>query len=191
MQINDIFDLSQYNEAFIFVSKNEGTSIKDLGNGRYQIVELPKLSLDELKDAKREEINTARNKAEQGGFTYMGKVFDSDPISCIRISAAAQAMQVAPMAEETPIITWTCQDNTTIDLNAAELLGLVVALAEWSNTCHQKATTIKELLEECQTPEEVEKISWDMELDAEKPEIEPIPEETIPTAPDVNAILSK
>ena len=189
MQINDIFDLSKYDEAFQFVSQNEGTTIEDLGDGRYKIVELPKPSLNELKEAKREEINAARNAAEQGGFEYMGKVFDSDPISCIRISSAAQAMQAAAMAEETPIITWTCQDNTTIDLNAAELMGLVVALAEWSNTCHQKATTIKELLEECKTPEEVEKISWDMKLDVEKPASEP--EEISPSEPDVNAILSK
>lgn len=151
--------------------------------------DFPAPTLEELKDAKREEINTARNKAEQGGFTYMGKVFDSDPISCIRISSAAQAMQAASMTEETPTITWTCQDNTTIDLSAADILGLVVALAEWSNTCHQKATIIKGLLEQCQTPEDVEKISWDMELDVEKPE--PIPEEISPTVPDVNAILSK
>lgn len=143
----------------------------------------PQKPLDELKEEKREEINTARNAAEQGGFPYMGKVFDSDPISCIRISSAAQAMQTAAMAEDVPVITWTCQDNTTIDLTSAELLGLVVALAEWSNTCHQKATVIKGLLDKCQTPEEVEKISWDMELDVEEPE--PIPET------DLNAILSK
>ena len=147
----------------------------------YLVGYAPQKPLEELKEEKREEINAARNAAEQGGFEYMGKVFDSDPISCIRISSAAQAMQAAAMTEETPIITWTCQDNTTVDLNAAELMGLVVALAEWSNTCHQKATTIKDLLEECKTPEEVEKISWDMELDAEKPASEP----------DVNAILSK
>lgn len=185
MQINDIFDLSKYDEAFEFVSQNEGTTIQDLGNEQYKIVELSKPSLDELKTEKREEINAARNAAEQGGFEYMGKIFDSDPISCIRISAAAQAMEVATMAEEVPSITWTCQDNTTVDLDPVQLMGLVVALAEWSNTCHQKATQIKELLEECQTPEEVEKISWDMELDVEKSES--LPE----TAPDVNAILSK
>ena len=189
MQINDIFDLSQYDEAYKFVINNTDVTIKDLGDGKYQLVELPKPSLEELKIIKRAEINAARDEAEQGGFEYMGKVFDSDPISCIRISSAAQAMEVATMAEETPTITWTCQDNTTIDLTAADLMGLVVALAEWSNTCHQKATQIKALLEACQTSEEVEKISWDMELDIEKPE--PIPEEISPTVSDVNTILSK
>ena len=95
------------------------------------------------KQAKRAEINAARDAAEQGGFEYMGKVFDSDPISCIRIQGAAQSMQAAIMAQEVQKITWTCQDNSTIELTAQELMGLSVALAEWSNTCHQKATALK------------------------------------------------
>ena len=183
MDINIVFGLDQYDEAYAFVNENEGTTIQDLGDGQYQIIELPKPSLTELKDAKREEINDARDATEQGGFPYKGKIFDSDPISCIRISSAAQAMQMAVMAEDVSTITWTCQDNSTIDLTAADLMGLIDALAEWSNTCHQKATQIKTLLEECQTPEEVEKISWDMSLDVEEPE--PL------NSPDINSILTK
>ena len=161
MKINDIFDLSQYDEAYNFVSENEGTTIEDLGNGQYKIVELPKPSLDDLKLAKRKEINAARDAAEQGGFEYMGKVFDSDPISCQRISCAAQAMQLSALAEETASITWTCQDNTTIDLNPTELLGLVGALAAWSNSCHIKATKLKEQIKACQSAETLAQITWD------------------------------
>ncbi len=105
MQINEIFDLSKNDEAYKFVRENKGTTIKDLGGGRYQIVELPKQSLDELKLAKRAEINAARDAAEQGGFEYLGKTFDSDQISAQRISMAAQAMALAP--EESSIV-WTC-----------------------------------------------------------------------------------
>ena len=192
MQINDIFNLSKYDEAFNFVSKNEGVIIKEIEprlenvektrqvekfdeNGipyikeekytvqeyvkYYQLVELPKPSLDKLKLAKREEINQARDEAEQGGFTYMGKVFDSDQVSCLRITAAAQAMSLLPASDENKI-TWTTQDNSTIDLTAAELMGLVGALAQWSNTCHEKATKLKEQIEACQTAEELEKIQW-------------------------------
>lgn len=115
-------------------------------------------TLNELKEAKRAEINQARDKAEQGGFEYMGKVFDSDPISCQRISMAAQAIALAP---EGATITWTCQDNTTIDLAAKDLARLVVAFANWSNTCHQKAATIKAQIEAAKTAEELEKITWD------------------------------
>ena len=118
----------------------------------------PKKTLDELKTEKRAEINASRDQAEQGGFEYMGKVFDSDQVSAQRISMAAQAMALAP---EGTTITWTCQDNSTIDLTAQELVGLVVALAEWSNTCHQKATALKAQIDAAETAEELEKITWD------------------------------
>lgn len=160
MKKYEIFDLSKYDEAFEFVSENEGTTIEDLGNGQYKIVELPKPSLDELKTEKRAEINAARDAAEQGGFEYMGKTFDSDIVSCIRIQGAAQSMQAATMAEDVPTITWTCQDNSTIELTAQELMGLSVALAEWSNTCHQKATALKAQIETATSKEELENISW-------------------------------
>ena len=115
-------------------------------------------SLNELKEAKRAEINAARDQAEQGGFEYMGKVFDSDPISCQRISMAAQAMA---LADDTATITWTCQDNTTIDLNKTQLIGMVAALAAWSNTCHQKATALKAQIDAAETAEELENITWE------------------------------
>lgn len=117
----------------------------------------PEPTLDELKSQKRAEINYVRDRTEQGGFEYLGKTFDSDPISCQRISTAAQAMAFAQ--EETAIV-WTCQDNTTIDLNKTQLVGMVAALAEWSNTCHQKATALKAEVEKAKTKEELEKITW-------------------------------
>ena len=158
MQINDIFTIEQYDEAYAFICKNQGTKIVDLGNGQYSIVEIHQPTLDELKVLKRAEINQARDKAEQGGFEYLGKTFDSDQVSCIRMSSAAQAMQYA---DDTATITWTTQDNSTIDLNKAQLMGLVVALAQWSNTCHQKATALKAQIDACDSKEALDKVKWE------------------------------
>lgn len=168
IKLNDVFGIEKYDEAVEFIKQNEGTTIVEVEPiiddeniiRQYQLVELPKPSLEELKIIKRAEINAARDAAEQGGFEYMGKVFDSDQVSCQRISCAAQAMQMAAMTEDVPTITWTCQDNSTIELTAKELMGLVVALAEWSNICHQKATKLKEQIEAAETEEELEKIQW-------------------------------
>lgn len=118
-------------------------------------------TLEELKLKKRAEINHLRDVSEQNGFEYMGKTFDSDVVSCIRIQGAAQSMQALAMTEETPTITWTTKDNSTVELTAQELLGLSVALAEWSNTCHQKATALKAKIDAAQTAEELELITWD------------------------------
>lgn len=117
-------------------------------------------TIEELKLIKRSEINAARDAAEQGGFEYMGKTFDSDQVSCQRISTAAQAMSLMPASDENKI-TWTCQDNSTIELTAQELVGLVVALAQHSNTCHEKATALKAKIEAAQTAEELENITWE------------------------------
>lgn len=128
-------------------------------DGRYYFAsQCPQQPLEELKLIKREEINQARDATEQGGFEYLGKTFDSDQISAQRISMAAQAMA---LADDTAKITWTCQDNTTIDLNKTQLVGMVAALAEWSNTCHQKATALKAKIEAAQTAEELENITWE------------------------------
>lgn len=117
----------------------------------------PEPTLDELKLLKRAEINSARDRTEQGGFEYLGKTFDSDPISCQRISTAAQAIALA--SDDTAIV-WTCQDNTTISLNKTQLAGMVGALAQHSNSCHQKATALKAEVEKAKTKEELEKITW-------------------------------
>ena len=75
--------------------------------------------------------------------------------------AELKEAKLSALAAATPTITWTCQDNTTIDLNPSELLGLVGALAAWSNSCHIKATALKEQIEACQSAEALAQISWD------------------------------
>lgn len=119
----------------------------------------PQKPLEELKAEKRAEINQERDKAEQGGFKYLGRTFDSDPISCIRIQGAAQMASQLPKSTE-PAINWTCKDNSTIMLTVEELLGLSNALVAWSNECHQKATSLKEQIELAKSKEDLDKIVW-------------------------------
>lgn len=127
----------------------------------FQINELksfiPELSLDELKQQKKDEINHARDEAEQGGFEYMGKTFDSDLVSAVRIQGAAQ---LAMQTEGDYTIVWTCQDNSTISLTKDELIGLSGALAQWSNNCHEKATDLKAQIDLAQSKEDLDLIVW-------------------------------
>lgn len=125
-------------------------------NGEYR---LNGLTIEELKNKKKEELNQDRDKTEQGGFEYMGKIFDSDLISCVRIQGAAQLATQMPMSD-TPIIEWTCKDNTHIKLTPAELIGLSAALANWSNECHKKASELKQQVDDAQTEEELNAIKW-------------------------------
>lgn len=160
--IGDKLDKHNYTKGAIWCNENNAVINPDT----WIIEAIPAPTLKEVKDQKRAEINAARDQAEQGGFEYMGKVFDSDQVSAQRISMAAQAMALAP---DGTTITWTCQDNSTIDLTAQELVGLVVALAQHSNTCHEKATALKAKIEEAKSEEELNKINW-----CEKNQIIPI-----------------
>lgn len=126
----------------------------------YWIESEPELPLSTLKLQKRDEINKERDKAEQNGFEYLGKTFDSDVISCVRIQGAAQLAALSTMTHNDASIEWTCKDNSTITLTPSELLGLSAALATWSNECHQKATELKEKIEAAQTKEELAEITW-------------------------------
>lgn len=145
----------RFSETCIKATEN---IIRGYDGNYYLASRLPEKPLDLAKQEKRAEINAARNAAEQGGFEYMGKTFDSDQIAAQRISMAAQAMALAP---EGTTISWTCQDNSIIDLTAAELQGLVAALAQWSNSCHQKATALKKLIDSAETVEGIAAIVWE------------------------------
>ena len=131
--------------------------------------EEPIRPLDDLKLMKREEINKARDKAEQGGFEYLGKIFDSDPVSCQRISLASQTALISKQASQEFSVEWTCQDNSKITLSADEVIGLSIALTSWSNICHIKASELKALIDEAKTKEEVDAINWELDLSSEQP----------------------
>ncbi|MDT8901819.1 DUF4376 domain-containing protein [Anaeroselena agilis] len=92
---------------------------------------------------KRAAINAERNRREQLGFTYLDKTFDSDQTSVIRINAAVNTAVAAILSEGSFTVTWTCADNTTIDLDAQHLLALAAALAAHSDGLHQTARTLK------------------------------------------------
>lgn len=120
----------------------------------------PERPLEELKVLKRKEINQARDNAEQGGFEYLGKMFDSDPVSCQRIALASQTALISKQAQQEFSVVWTCQDNSKISLSADETIGLSVALTSWSNTCHVKASELKTLVDKAETKEEIDTIEW-------------------------------
>lgn len=157
--IGDKLTKNNYTQGAIWC--NENNAMIELINGEYVIVAPVAPTLDELKQAKREGINKARDDAEQGGFEYLGKVFDSDPVSCQRIALASQTALISKQTSQEFSIEWTCQDNSKILLSADETIGLSVALTQWSNSCHVKASELKALVDKAETKEEIDAISWD------------------------------
>lgn len=163
---------------------------KDYFGQYYLVSQGPKEDLAEVKAAHKEKINSWRDATEQGGFEYLGKVFDSDPIACTRMMGSAITAQTALAARKPFSIEWTCKDNSTIELSAEQLIGLTVALAEHSSRCHAKAIELKSLVDSALTVEEVEAIVWE-EQAAEEPTPEANQEDSSKPASSVDDILAK
>ena len=116
---------------------------------------------DRFTRAKKEtthNVTLIRNSKEAGGFLYMGKKIDSDPLSVLRINTTVQAAQVAVAAGQPFSVDWTCADNTSLTLDAAGVAGLPVALATYANALHQHSRQLKAQIDATTTIEELRAI---------------------------------
>ena len=121
----------------------------------------PKKSLEETKAAKWQEIKAIRDEKENAGFPYMGgKTLDSDNRAVQRISIAVQAAQTAIAAGKPFNLEWTCTDNSVIAMTAGEVIGMSVALANHTNTLHEKARLLRQQIDSATTAEGVEAVEW-------------------------------
>jgi hypothetical protein len=105
-------------------------------------------------------IKNQRDLLEESGFEYLGKVFDSGPRDVQRISVAAQAASAALAAGAPFSITWKCQDNSYIDLNAQQMLGVPVALAIYAAGLHARAAQLLVEIEVAQSAEDLAAVVW-------------------------------
>ena len=117
--------------------------------------------IESLKKKKIEELKTIRNEKESGGFPFMGKVLDSDAVSCQRISMAAQSATLAIMSQQPfPDIAWSCADNTILTLNAQSLAEIPVALSMFSAQLHAIYGALKAQVDAADAKEQLELIQW-------------------------------
>lgn len=117
-------------------------------------------SIQDFRDAQWAQIRNERDTREAAGFPYLGKTIDSDSRSVQRINTAVQAAQAASAANQPFTLFWTAQDNTTLWLDAAGIIGMPVALAMYANTLHETARTLRSQIDAATTPEEVQSITW-------------------------------
>lgn len=123
-------------------------------NGEWEV------DLVAVKAEAREKITSARNSEERAGFTVYGKLFDSDAVAVQRISVAAQAATVAISAGMTGTRSWTCADDTSIELTYEQIAMLPVIMTEAADTLHVKARALKADIEAAETFEQVEAVIW-------------------------------
>lgn len=101
-------------------------------------------TLAELNTRKWNQLRIKRDQLEQAGVHYLGKTLESDTVSVQRIAIAVQAAQAAIATDQPFTLDWTMQDNTSLTLDAAQVVGMSVALAQYSNSLHQIARGLRD-----------------------------------------------
>ena len=113
-------------------------------------------NVQDARDAKWRGIKQDREEIEFGGFEWDGSQFDSDTLSQSRIQGAVQLAQMDPNFS----INWTLADNNSRLLNASEMIAIGVALGNHVNSSHTHSRTLRVLINQAKTIEEVEAITW-------------------------------
>lgn len=115
-------------------------------------------TLEEAKAAKLAALKAERDNKEVEPIEYNGSSFDYDEKARDRINAAIIALEVAG---ESASLEWTAADNTDVTVTAADLKGIISAVAVRSNALHVAYRAAKEQVEAAESKEEVEAIELD------------------------------
>lgn len=158
-----VYPVTQITPIFDLITHAAQEIAPELVNGNYEqrwsIVALPSEQAAANIEAKKAQmvtaVNARRDAAEESGFTYMGKPFDSDSRSVQRINTAVQAAQVALATSNLVVFEWMCADNTTITLDAQQMLGVPVALATHANEIHLNGRNLKDAIAAATTSAEL------------------------------------
>lgn len=157
MKIGDT--TKNYDEAYEFVCQNKSTKIKPLENGEYQIVELPKPSLDDLKLAKHTEINQAREKARLEEYAeYNNDKFDIDETSQSNILAQIKVAELLQNDKATYV--YRSKTNQSHLFNVYQLQELGLTIAQKVSEIYMRSWDLKAKIDTAETIEEVNAIEW-------------------------------
>lgn len=116
--------------------------------------------LEKSKVYKLQELKTTRDQKEFGGFIWSNSIFDSDPISQIRIQGGVSLAQQAINLEQPFSIDWTLKDNTTRSISATEMIQVGLALANHVATIHEIYKNLKNQINTATTIQNVDSITW-------------------------------
>lgn len=119
------------------------------------------LDLDELRATVWERIKRARDAHEHGGFDTTHGRFDSDPTSQSKIIGAVSVAQMALASSQTFAIEWTLQDNSTVVLDAQNVIDVGLALMAHVDLTHQTGRTLRAQIFDPQASREaIEAVNW-------------------------------
>ena len=158
-EIGQIFENTYEPEAAMWCNSN-GAFIIELesqnGKRRFQIQEVPKPALEEIKLQKIEELKQERTSREEAPVEFNGKLWDFDAKSRDRITAAITALEIS----EIEYIVWTAYDDTSSALTANDLKGIIATAAIRGNELHEQYRVLRDAVNAATLQEEIDAISW-------------------------------
>jgi Domain of unknown function (DUF4376) len=117
-------------------------------------------TLQELKAAQRAVIKQARQVAITAPLLTPYGVVDADKDSPIKITQSVLLANNLTAMNLPVEIEFTLADNTTVILDAAQMVTVGLTLALREQSVRGKATALQAQIEAAQTPEEVEAVVW-------------------------------
>ena len=150
----DNFSNKKYAECAKWCNETQQGHIVDKGE-YYECVAIPAPSLDELKQAKINELKTIRDNEEVKPIEYNGNNFDYNDKARERINAAIIALDVQGADAS---IDWTTADNADVKVTGNDLRMVIAAVAVRSNKLHTAYRVSKEKVEAATTAADVEAV---------------------------------
>lgn len=149
-QYNSIYELSEaLGKEGVFIPLS--LSDESLANFGVTVVYVEE-ALDTIKQRKIADLKFQRDIAEVGIIEYNGNLYDYDEKARDRINVAIVALG------DTNSLMWTTADNKDVPVTAADLRGVLTAVAVRSNKLHTAYRDAKEVVMAATTKEEVEKV---------------------------------
>lgn len=101
-------------------------------------------------------IEAEWERRKVGGFSYMGKVIDSDTTSRENVASAAMSALSATMAgvpwSLDPAQGWKCQDNSYLPLTAAEMIQMQATMVQAGVALFAYAQSLKGQVKAAEDP---------------------------------------
>lgn len=129
---------------------------------RYLIINPPYVpSLDELKQSKILQLKSERDTIQELPIEYNGKFFDYNKESIQKLNEAKDCLEDT---EDKQI--WICADNTLTYLTYEDIMAIKRLGKERSNDAHIQYAKLKYIIEQSETEQEVDIITFDIDTSA-------------------------
>ena len=119
-------------------------------------------TLQDLKDAKWEEAKRWREAATVAPLlaTRFG-VFDGDAAGMDNIKSTVLGLREAAVIGAAPAtVTWTLNDNSTVDLTPVEFSEIAAMLLARGDAAHQRARVLRDQIEAATSQADLEAVQW-------------------------------